>query len=400
MKKAAVALLALALTACGTSETGSGDGRGPITLTDTQSHEAATRKLVDAWNATHPEEKVTLDIQPKDADSQRQRLINNAQTKSDAMDVMLLDAVWTAEFAANRWIDEVSVPNEGDYLKPTFETAKYRDKLYAMPWLTGTGLLYYRKDLVEKAPTTWAEMTELCAKVLPEQQGMSCYAGQLDKYEGLTVNFSEAVQSAGGDLSDLSTQAAKDGLNFLVDGLKSGMIPKEGITFKEEEVKNAVMSGKTLFGRSWASLYAVVNAPDSPVTGKVDVAPLPGLNGLGSGTLGGNNLAISAFSKNKQTAKDFLAWFTAAEQQKTWAGINSTPVALTSLYEDKDLVAKYPYLTALKDGILAAKPRPVAVKYGDVTGAIQGAIYPALTGEVAPDQALSGLRTQLAELLK
>ncbi|WP_067141350.1 ABC transporter substrate-binding protein [Microtetraspora malaysiensis] len=405
--------LALAATAAcggggGGDQTAAGDGRGPITFTDTQSHEEASRKVIDAWNAAHPDEKVTLDIQPKDADSQRQRLINNAQTKSDAMDVIMLDAVWTAEFAANRWVDELPADTvkADDLLAPTLETAEYRGKLYAMPWLTGTGLLYYRKDLVDKAPTTWAEMKDTCDKVLPKQKGMSCYAGLLDKYEGLTVSFAEAVQSAGGTVLDdsgtptLETDVAKAGLNFLVDGLKSGLIPKEGITFKEDEVKNALQTGKVLFARSWASLYGTANAPDSPVTGKVDVAPIPGLDGPGSGTLGGANLAISAFSKHKATARDFLAFFTAGEQMKTWATINSTPVARTGLYDDQDLIAKYPYLPSLKEGVLKAKARPVAVKYGDVTSAIQNAVYPALTGEVTPDQALSGLQQQLSGLLK
>ncbi|TDD42390.1 ABC transporter substrate-binding protein [Nonomuraea terrae] len=402
--------LALAATAAcgGGEEPAAADGRGPITLTDTQSHEEASRKIIDAWNAAHPDEKVTLDIQPKDADSQRQRLINNAQTKSDAMDVIMLDAVWTAEFAANRWVDELpaDMVKADELLAPTLETAKYRGKLYAMPWLTGTGLLYYRKDLVEKPPTTWAEMKETCEEVLPKQEGMSCYAGLLDKYEGLTVSFAEAVQSAGGTVVDdsgtptLETDAAKAGLNFLVDGLKAGLIPEEGITFKEDEVKNALQSGKVLFARSWASLYGTANASDSPVAGKVDVAPIPGLNGPGSGVLGGANLAISAFSKNKATARDFLAFFTSREQTKTWATINSTPVAHTVLYDDPDLVAKYPYLPSLKEGIIKAKARPVAVKYGDVTAAIQNAVYPALTGETTPDQALSGLQQQLAGLLK
>ncbi|MFI9595026.1 ABC transporter substrate-binding protein [Nonomuraea sp. NPDC052265] len=412
MKKTLLLACALTLattTACAADEEESpADGRGPITIVDTQSHEAATRKVIDAWNAAHPDQQVTLDIQPKDADSQRQRLINNAQTKSDAMDVIMLDAVWTAEFAANRWVAPIAAGTfkAEEFLAPTLQTATYRGTLYAMPWLTGTGLLYYRSDLVDKAPTTWAGMKETCDEVLPGHKEMSCYAGLLDKYEGLTVSFSEAVQSAGGTVADesgvphLDTDAAKAGLTFLVDGLKSGMIPKEGITFKEDEVKNALQSGKVLFARSWASLYGIANAADSPVAGKVGVAPIPGLDGPGSGTLGGANLAISAFSKHKETAKDFLAFLTSPEQMKAWATVNSTPVSRTALYDDPELVKQYPYLPSLKDGIVAAKPRPVAVKYGDVTAAIQNAVYPALSGEVAVDQALSGLQRQLSGLLK
>jgi hypothetical protein len=45
-------------------------------------------------------------------------------------------------------------------------------------------------------------MREVCDKILPKQKKMSCYGGQFEKYEGLTVNFSEAVNSAGGQVTD------------------------------------------------------------------------------------------------------------------------------------------------------------------------------------------------------
>ena len=34
-------------------------------------------------------------------------MVQNAQLKSDTYRVLNLDVVWTAEFAANRWIDEI-----------------------------------------------------------------------------------------------------------------------------------------------------------------------------------------------------------------------------------------------------------------------------------------------------
>ncbi len=48
--------------------------------------------------------------------------------------------------------------------------------------------------------------------------------------------------------------------------------------------------------------------------------------------------------------------------------------------------------------IETAEPRPKAVKYGDVTLAIQDAAYSALQGQTAPDAALSQLQTKLESL--
>lgn len=413
---AAVLALGASLVACGSTptadkpaESGGGD-RGPITFASGKFEAEATQKIVDAWNAKHPDQKVTSNLLPESADEQRRKLIQNAQTKSDSFDVILIDAVWTSEFAANRWADELTGPrfDVTGFLPPSIETGKYRDKLYAMPLFTGTGLLYYRKDLVEQPPKTWDEMKKICDEVLPKQKGMSCYGGQFDKYEGLTVNFAEAINSAGGQFLDASGQpqvtsdAAKQGARFLADGFKNGLMPKEAITYKEEEGRVAFQEGKLLFYRNWAYMYEAAGKTDgsSKVNGKFDVAPIPGLTGPGAGTLGGNNLAVSAFSKHKETARDFIAFVTSAEQEKAFALINSTPMARASLYEDPELIKKYPYLPALKDGILAAKPRPAAVKYGDVTAAIQESAYAIVSGTKPVDQALTELQSALGPLLK
>ncbi|WP_049572009.1 ABC transporter substrate-binding protein [Nonomuraea sp. SBT364] len=408
------ALLALgaSLVACGSSDPepaaqGGGDGRGPITFVGGKFEAESVQKIVDAWNAAHPDEKATVVLLPEAADEQRRKLIQSAQTKSDTGDVILIDAVWTSEFAANRWIDELKLDTSA-FLPPTVETGRYRDKLYAMPMFTGTGLLYYRTDLVKEPPKTWAEMRRICDEVLPKQKGMACYGGQFDKYEGLTVNFSEAVASAGGDLVDASGQpqvtgeAAKKAAQFLADGFKSGMMPKEAITYKEEEGRVAFQDGKLLFYRNWAYGYEAAQKTDgsSKVAGKTDVAPIPGLDGPGAGTLGGNNLAVSAFSKNKRTAADFVAFMTSTAQMRAFALTSSMPVATAAVYDDPELIKKYPYLPALKEGILAAEPRPKAVRYGDVTAAIQESAYAVVTGAKPVDQAMTELQAALGPLLQ
>ena len=70
------------------------------------------------------------------------------------------------------------------------------------------GMLYYRKDLLDKAGIAAAEDLGRDDHRLREDQGtpqgknIGCYAGQFEKYEGLTVNFSEAINSAGGVVVD------------------------------------------------------------------------------------------------------------------------------------------------------------------------------------------------------
>src|SRR5690606_17700597 len=125
--------------------------------------------------------------------------------------------------------------------------------------------------------------------------------------EGLTVNFSEAVDSAGGQAvgadgkPNANTEDGKKGLQLLVDGFASGLIPQEAITNKEEEGRRAFQDGKLVCHRQWPYQWVLANQTDgsSKVAGKFGVAALPGLTGPGVSTLGGANLAISKFGKNK-----------------------------------------------------------------------------------------------------
>ncbi|MFE0511863.1 ABC transporter substrate-binding protein [Streptomyces sp. NPDC058964] len=414
---ATLAAAGLLLTACGSSGgSGSGkpagstsfQGRGPITYVAGKDTSGVVPKVIDRWNKLHPKEKVTFIQLPTDADSQRQQMIQNAETKSDAYTVLSLDVVWTSEFAAHQWIDplpEKQFPLQ-KMLKPVVETAKYRGNVYAAPASSDGGVLYYRTDLLKKAgvtkpPTTWSEMTADCAKVekLPVARSMSCYAGQFQKYEGLTVNFAEAVNSAGGVVTDangkpdVDTPEAKKGLDFLAGSVKDGTIPKEAITYQEEDGRQAFQSGKLIFLRNWPYMYSL--AQKSKVAGKFTVAPLPGLNGPGSSSLGGHNLALSSFAKNKATALDFMKFFSSEDSSSTFLKDASLAPPYADLYDDPSLVKQYPYLPVLKQSILRAVPRPRAVQYGDVTSAIQQEAYAALTGSKSSAQALKDLQSSL-----
>ncbi|CAM5263024.1 hypothetical protein SVIOM74S_03376 [Streptomyces violarus] len=180
---AALTAAGLLLTACGSSGgSGSGQsepaaaasfkGRGPITYVAGKDTTGTVQTIIGRWNKAHPKEKVTFIQLPTDADSQRQQMIQNAETKSDAYTVLATDVVWTSEFAAHQWIEPLPANRFplGKMLQPVVETAKYRGKLYAVPASSNGGLLFYRTDLLKKAgvtrpPTTWAQMTAACAKV-------------------------------------------------------------------------------------------------------------------------------------------------------------------------------------------------------------------------------------------
>jgi multiple sugar transport system substrate-binding protein len=423
MAVAVAATTFFGLAACGGGGGGSSDssstkisGTGPITLVQGKDTSGFVQGVLDDWNKDHPDEKARLIELPQDADSQREKMLQNAQTKSDAYDVLSTDVVWTSEFAANRVI--IPLPKDefpmDQYLKPVVDTTTYNGQLYAAPSTSDGGMLYYRTDLLKAAgisdpPQTWQELIDDCKKIqaTPQGKGVDCYAGQFEKYEGLTVNASEVINGAGGVVTDdsgkpdVDTPEAIKGLDFLVNGFKDGYIPKEAITYKEEEGRMAFQAGKLIFQRQWPYQYGLANGDEgTKVKGKFDVAPLPGLDGPGASSLGGHNFGISTYSKNKKSALEFIKFMTSEDRQRKNLTLASQAPTIASLYDDPELVKKFPYLPVLKDSINNAVPRPKVVRYGDASTAIQDAAYAALTGTKSSADALKGLQSSLEEITK
>ena len=410
---ATAGVLALTLSACGGggggTTTGGGDaeanldGRGPITYVQGKDNSNVVRPLIEKWNAAHPEETVTFKEQTDQADQQHDDLVQNYQAKNPDYDVASVDVVWTAEFAARGWLQplegDMAIETEG-MLEPTIEAGSYQGKLYAAPVSSDGGILYYRKDLVPTPPTTWDEMMGMCS--IAKENNIGCYAGQFKQYEGLTVNASEAINSAGGSVlndegkPNLNTPEAAEGLGNLVEAFKNGNIPAEAITYQEEESRRAFQDGNLLFLRNWPYVYNLATTEgSSKVKDVLGMAALPGKEGPGASSLGGHSAAISVYSKNKATALDFVKFLVAEEQQKFFATQGSLAPVLGALYEDQELVSKLPYLPVLKTSIENAVPRPVTPFYPAVTQAIQENSYAALKGEKPVDQALSDMQTSI-----
>lgn len=403
----AASTAAVGLAACGGKEDskatkggvkGNFEERGPITFATGKDTSGKLKEFLEKWNSKHPDEKVTLVELPESADEQRSQFINNAQAKSDAYTVLGLDVVWTAEFAAQQWI--VELPQDKFKLKElipsTVETGKYFDRLYAIPFATNAELLFYRTDLVkaagsEAAPATFDEMYELIEAIrkTPEGKDTLGFASQYSKYEGMTVQLTGLAASAGGGLFDKSGKPTANsaetaaGVQAVKDGFAKNYIPKEALTYKEEESRQAFQDGKLAFLQNWPYVYSLAQATDgsSKVSGKIGVAPIPGVgSGKGASALGGLNYAISATGKNMGTAVDFIAFMTDLAQQKEWTIATSQAPAHAAVYEDKDVLKAYPFFTTLKEAIDAGTSRPQVVKYGDVTQAIQEAGYKIFDG--------------------
>ena len=412
----------LAATAAGCASGGassggsapSTNGIGPITLAIGKDNSGWVQGVITGWNKRYPNQKVTLLLLPEASNDQLAQLVANLQAKSDEYDVIDMDVIWTAEFASNGWIiplPESQFPLK-DFLKPAVDTAMYQGRLYAVPDYSNADLLYYRKDILAKAgqrpPKTWAQLAHLAETVAPKY-GLDGYAGTFAPYEGLTVNFAAAVQSAGGSFMSagdnkitVDSPQALEGLQFLVSGFQRGWIPKVALTYEEESSQAAFEAGKFLFLDNWPDVYAALSVPGpaNNVYDKFWFTALPGPRGPGSSSLGGANLAISAYSQHQRTALNFIKYMTDLTNEKEMLERGSFPPVWTQLYTDPGLVRSYPYLPVLEQAINSAQPRPAISNYDQASLAISSSVYQALTHQKQPRQALAEMAAQLTQIIR
>lgn len=433
MKKLLALILVAVLAACGGnagtehggesaktsggSAPSGGESREPVNITFTIFDDGINvdRKLVEEFNRTHPDIQVTY--RPLPAGELKDRLTTWLATGDDSLDVIGVDVVWPSQFAKAGWIrpldefmdeDMKQGLTDGTFLAGPVDAVTVDGKIVAIPWNSTAGMLYYRKDLLEAenlpVPRTWDELIATAEQV-GQKYGMNGYVGQYKQFEGLVCNVLELMKSHGGQFLDADGNvvfnSAENG-KALETLLRLKTVMPEGVTsYQEKESQETFLGGGAVFLRTWNSFWANVEMDDSPLKGKVGVATLPaGENGTPASTLGGWNLAVSAFSKHPQEAFTFIRWMAAAEQQKVKALEGGRLPTLAALYEDEEIVAANPTIRDFFEILRYGVSRPKAANYGEVSELIQEEITRLYLEQKTVEQTLADLHARLVETVQ
>lgn len=372
------------------------------------------RALIEGWK--HPNLKTELRELSGVADLQYSQLVAAAQDGGCDADIYILDLPWITEFADAGYLSPIQ---EGsfdklkkqeplkDVLTGELQQSGYRDgKLWAAPFNADAPLLYYRKDLLEKAhlkpPQSWTELVQQATTLLnePDNGLQAGYAAQLAPYEGFTVNALELIwahidrpitnDDGDVDIHPSSVPTLRDELTANMSNDRSTvrtLIDRRSLTWHEDESIEAFSSGRTLFMRNWPTAYRrlaedpAVTDPDQ-LAAKYGVALLPG-----RGVLGGQSLAIAANSPYRAEAKQLIQELTGqgAQHRLFWCGGFAS--VRTDVYAEqgkdecaggptkpgKRVVRHLPWadVPLLRQAIKTARPRPTNAHYTEFSRVFQ-----------------------------
>jgi trehalose/maltose transport system substrate-binding protein len=336
------------------------------------------------------------------------------------IDVYQIDVIWPG-ILANHFIDlsqHIDQAQIDQNFKAIIENNTVDGKLVAMPWFTDAGVLYYRKDLLEKygkkPPVTWQELTDTAKAVVDGEHAagnskMLGFVFQAKAYEGLTCDALEWVDSFGGgtivdDQGKITINNPKAAEAIDLAGSWIGKLAPEGVlNYSEEESRGVFQSGNAVFMRNWPYAWALGNAGDSAVKGKIGVTVLPmgGTDGKHAATLGGWQLAVSKYSANADVAADLVKYLTSADEQKRRAIEGSYNPTIAKLYQDPDVLAASPFFGDLYETFTHAVARPSKVtgaKYNQVSSEFFNAVHAVLSGKTDAATSLAALEKKLDRL--
>ncbi len=401
---AAAFLAAGALTSCSAGD-GGGDGggdEGSKTLRVTLANHVWTDTIKSKLPEFEKETGITVELSQYGEDQLSDQYNVKLNAGTDEIDVMMYRPLQEGKlFAQNGYLADLSedVRSNKDWDWADFQSGPvgattFEDEVVGVPIITEQEVLYYRKDLLEKAglevPQTMDEL-EAAAKAIKEQNpGVAGFVARTGKSAAVT-QFSSFLYSFGGDFIDengnvdIASDEAKEAYAFY-GGLIRNYGPENVSTDMSWPEAMAIFTqGQAGFYTEADSLYKNATDPaTSKVSDTVGFAPMPaGPDGSKAYNVPSWALGVNDASSNQTNAWKFIEWATSKamtlEVQK--AGV---PGSRTSVWEDPDGIATYPedlaaaIAASTKNGV--GHDRPLVISVPEAREIVGDPIVVAITG--------------------
>jgi multiple sugar transport system substrate-binding protein len=344
---------------------------------------------------------------PAEADQQREQLVRRLAARDASIDVVGLDVIWTAEFAAAGWIlkwpESRASPLRSGRIKAAVESASYSGGLWAVPLSTNAQLLWYREDRVAEVPATWNALLERAEAIgVP---GTLQLQGQ--RYEGLTVFFVSLLSSAGGAVLDpsgaavsLDHEPTRRALEIMRRVGRSPAADPALATSREDDARLAFESGSPAFMLNYSFVWPSARSNAPQVADHMGWARWPAVlpERPSRVAIGGVNLGVAAFSLHPELAFDAATCLAGDYSQRLAATLGGLPPTSLSLYEDPAVLGRFPFARLLRTTLEDAVARPSSPVYSDISLAISRTLHP--MSRIDPDRDVERLRSAVERALR
>jgi len=365
---------------------------------------------------------VTIDIVQAPYANLFEKAANAGSTKSGAYDIVLMDDPWLPFFAENGYLEPLgayyqAIGTDGpdnDFLAKSLAVCRSpyaTGRFVCLPYVGNAQMFFYdpaqfAKNGLDRAPRTWDEVIAAGSKITADgkQQNFG-YVMRAAEGNPVVADFMPIFWSYGADMFDanrqpnLVTAEAKKAMQVF---LKLKEISPPGVeSFNADEVGTFMAQGTAASSINWPNWVATFEDPNqSRVVGKIAYTAIPAGTHAGSSEIGHWLMGITADSKNKQAAFDFMIWATSPEQIKKSVTRGNPPVRF-SVFTDPELTAQpqFRHFPVLMEAINFSTPRPRHPKWPEIENAFGVELSKAVAGQIGADEALQRANDAIAKIV-
>ena len=418
MRRTATALVALTaaslvLTGCGRDSTATAGGQeqgGPIA-------EGKATGSIDVWamgtegeelqafsaafEKANPDAEVNVTAIPWEAAHNK---IAGAIASGKTPDVSLIGTTWMGEFAQAGGLMPTpeGLVDESDFFDGAWGSTEVGGTSYGVPWYVETRVLYYRKDLAEKAgwdqaPQSWDELHQFAEDL--EEKGGAEYG--LNLQPGQTGSWQSVLPfawSAGAEVTDesgenytLDSPEMVEALDYYTSYFDEGL--SETRLLDPGELESGFADGK--YGAFISGPWHTGLVEDAGVTqDEYAVAPLPGKDSApGTSFVGGGDLAVFQDSDNSDAAWKFVQWMTEPETQQAFYDEVGDLPAVRAAWETGEL-AEDPQLQVFGTQLEDTVAPPAVPTWEQFAGAFDSLVEQASKGATSVEDAVAQMQAK------
>jgi multiple sugar transport system substrate-binding protein len=414
-KRGAALLFAagLVLTGCGRDEAESGGGEqaggisegpatGEITVWAMGTEGEKLPALAKEFEAANS--GVTVKVTPIPWDAAHDK-IATAIAGRQTPDVSMIGTTWMGEFAKTGALDPTpELIDKSAFYEGAWNTTTVKDTPYGVPWYVETRLIYYRKDLAEKAglemPTSWDSLKAF-AEGMKQKAGAQWGINLQPGGTGSWQTFLPFAWQQGAEITNeaqdqytLDSPEMIEALGYYKSFFDAGLSPKD---LPEGALETGFVRGTigSFVSGPWHIGILKEQGGDAFMD-KVGLALMP-KEDAGTSFVGGSNLAVFKESKNRDSAWKFVQWLSQPETQVKWYKAVADLPAVKSGWDDPTLKDD-PMLSQFGKQLEDAKAPPAVPTWEQVAAVIDSEVEKATKAGTAPEEATKAMQSKASQI--
>lgn len=365
---------------------------------------------VDVINAVkegfETENNCKIEVLGLESDDLKQKVSLDAANKEGSYDLVMIDDPWMTEFCENGVLLNLTAngySDDSDFVQKSLDIGKYpyaEGDTYALPFAGNVTMLFYNEEVINaigaEVPSSWESLYEVASKA--KDAGYLGYVVRGQQGNPIVGDYIPLLWAYGGDIFDkemttctVDSDEAKAALEMYIK------LAQTGANYEKDDIVSSVSDGKAAMSLGWPSWYI------SNGTSKAGYAAIPNkasddATAYSAGVIGNWLMGVTANSGNAELAMSLLQYLTSAETQITAADAGAVPTR-TSVFDNAELVAKYPYYTTLKEATEQSAVRPRTTLWSEIEQAYGIELSNALAGTKSVEDALADAKEAIERIM-